>query len=201
MTLHQIFPEPIYISKVERALTKEELQTVDKYKKKTQTNLGNTRTEDSYILDHKALKNLKKDLYKKVIHYFDEVVCTSNSIVPYITQSWINYTEPNQQHPSHSHANSYISGVFYVDAKKGVDRIKFYKRGHQEILLAVSKYNIFNSSTWWYPVQTGDVVLFPSSLIHGVDIKKGTNTRISLSFNVFFKGKIGDDQILTELVL
>ena len=201
MTLHQIFPEPIYISKIERALTKEELKTVDNYKKKTRRNLGNTRTNDGYALDHKGLKNLKKDLYKKVVDYFNKVVCTSNSIVPYITQSWINYTETNQYHPSHSHGNSYVSGVFYIDAKKGVDKIKFYKRGHQEMLLSISTYNIFNSSTWWYPVQTGDVILFPSSLIHGVDVKTGTNTRINLSFNVFFKGKIGDYKTLTELVL
>ena len=201
MTIHQIFPEPIQISKVERPLTKEELKTVDNYKKKTKKNLGNTRTANTYVLDHKGLKNLKKDLYKKVVDYFDKIVCTDNSIVPYISQSWINYTETNQFHPSHSHGNSFISGVFYIDAQKKVDRIKFYKRGHQEILLEVSRYNIFNSTSWWYPVQTSDVVIFPSSLIHGVDIKKGTNTRISLSFNVFFKGKIGDNQTLSELVI
>ena len=43
--------------------------------------------------------------------------------------------------------------------------------------------------------------LFPSFLHHGVDKKKGTNTRISLSFNVFMKGKIGVKEQLTELVL
>ena len=46
-----------------------------------------------------------------------------------------------------------------------------------------------------------DIVLFPSSLIHGVFPKKGTNTRISLSFNVFFKGKIGNAERLTELTI
>tara|TARA_Y100001951_G_C11054359_1_gene137379 strand:+ start:282 stop:401 length:120 start_codon:yes stop_codon:yes gene_type:complete len=34
MPIHQIFPEPIYISKLERALTKEELKMIDKYKKR-----------------------------------------------------------------------------------------------------------------------------------------------------------------------
>ena len=186
---------------MERALTKKELKTINEDKKKTKKNVGNTQTVNNYVLEHKTLKNLKKDIYKKVIDYFDKIVCTNNSIVPYIAQSWINYTETNQFHHSHSHSNSYISGVFYIDAKKGVDRIRFYKRGHQEIRLEISRYNIFNSTSWWYPVQTSDVVIFPSSLIHGVDIKKGTNTRISLSFNVFFKGKIGSNQRATELVI
>ena len=47
----------------------------------------------------------------------------------------------------------------------------------------------------------GSVLLFPSHLVHGVDGKKGKNLRISLAFNVFFKGCIGSKDDLTELVL
>ena len=46
---------------------------------------------------------------------------------------------------------------------------------------------MWNSESWWFPVKTGDVILFPSSLIHMVETKQGTNTRISLAFNVFIK--------------
>jgi len=201
MPIYQLFPEPVYYSKLERSLTKEELKTVNEYKKKTKKNVGNSRTTDNYVLEHKTLKNLKKDLSKKVIYYFNKIVCPSNSIIPYITQSWINYTEATEHHHEHSHPNSYASGVFYIDAKKGVDQIKFYKSGHTPLRLDVAQYNIFNSRSWWYSVQTGDVILFPSSLTHGVANKKGTNTRISLSFNVFFKGTIGNEGALTELVL
>ena len=201
MIINHLFPEPVCFSKLERSLTKQELKTIDKYKKETKNNQGNTITTPNYILENKALKNLKKDLHKKVIDYFNEVVCTSNSIIPYITQSWLNYTEPGQFHHRHEHSNSYVSGVFYVSADKEVDRIRFYKTAHEEIQLAVSKYNLFNATTWQYPVQTGDVLLFPAYLTHGVEKKKGTNIRITLSFNVFFKGKIGNNKKLTELVI
>ena len=50
-------------------------------------------------------------------------------------------------------------------------------------------------------LNTGDILLFKSSLPHAVDIKKGTNIRISLSFNVFLKGTIGNKEELTELIL
>ena len=201
MPLYRIFPRPIYLSKLERALTKEELKTINKYKKETYKNEGNITSNDNYVLENKTLKNLKKDLNKMVIDYFDKVICTSNSIIPYITQSWINYTEADQFHHRHSHPNSYVSGVFYIDVKKEIDQIIFYRPGHKTFELSVARYNDFNSSSWWCSVQTGDVILFPSSLDHGVDKKKGTNTRISLSFNVFMKGKIGDNSDLTELVL
>jgi uncharacterized protein (TIGR02466 family) len=201
MAIHQLFPEPLYSSKLERALTNEELKTIDTYKAKTYKNAGNRNSYDNYVLENKSLKNLKKDLNKKVIDYFSEVVCTDNSIIPYITQSWINYTENNQFHHKHSHSNSYVSGVFYIAANKEIDKIKFYKANHSSLELKVNKYNIFNATSWWYPVQTGDVVLFPSALIHGVDEKEGYDTRISLSFNTFIKGKIGDNVRLTELIL
>ena len=199
--IHQLFPEPVYSSKLDRALTKKELKTIAKYKEETYKNEGNITSNDNYVLENKTLKNLKEDLRKRVVDYFDKIICTSNSIIPYITQSWINYTETNQFHHRHSHANSYISGVFYISADKKVDQIKFYKSGHTPLRLDVAQYNIFNSRSWWYSVQTGDVILFPSSSRHGVDRKKGTNTRISLSFNVFFKGTIGNNKKLTELVL
>jgi len=34
-----------------------------------------------------------------------------------------------------------------------------------------------------------------------VETKEGNNTRISLAFNVFIKGKIGNNKQLTELIL
>ena len=201
MIVHKLFPEPVYFSKLERALTKEELKTINKYKKKTYKNAGNITSIEAYILENKILENLKKDLYKIVFDYFDKIVCAHKSIIPYITQSWLNYTKPDEHHHQHAHANSYVSGVFYIDADEEVDKIKFYKMKPPLMLLNTTKYNMFNSDTWWYPVKTGDIILFPSSLTHGVDRKKGNNTRISLSFNVFIKGKIGDKVRLTELIL
>ena len=200
-SISAIFPQPVYISKLDRALTKEELRTIHKHKKKTYKNEGNTTSNDSYVLENKIFKNLKKDLNDRILDYVDKVLCTNSPIIPYITQSWINYTETNQFLHRHFHPNSYVSGVFYVDAKKKVDQIRFYKAGQKTFDLSVARYNDFNSASWWCSVQTGDVVLFPSSLHHGVEKKKGPDTRISLSFNVFFKGKIGATTRLTELTL
>ena len=202
MIIHALFPQPVYFSKLERALTKEELKMINKQQKKTRKNDGNITSKDSYVLENKTLKNLKKDLNKCVFEYFNKIICTNSPIIPYITQSWINYTKTNQFHHKHSHSNSHISGVFYIAADKKVDSIEFYKSpAYESILLSPGKYNLFNSISWKFPVQTGDVFLFRSSLEHGVARTKGTNTRISLSFNIFFKGKIGDNLKLTELVL
>ena len=201
MIIHQLFPEPVYFTALERQLTKRELKEINTQKTKTFKNIGNATSNNTYVLENKALKNLKEDLYKIVLDYFDKVVCTDNSIVPYITQSWLNYTKNKQFHHTHSHANSYVSGVFYINADKKVDKIKFYKDNNSLFKLKTTKFNIFNSDSWWYSIKTGDVILFPSSLRHGVNKKEGKNIRISLSFNVFLKGTIGDKHELTELVI
>ena len=202
MRVDHLFPEPLYFSKLERVLTKEELKILNEHKKKTYKNAGNTTSNDNYVLEHKALKNLKKDLNQKIINYFNEVICCTNTTIPYITQSWINYTKENQFHHRHAHPNSLVSGIFYISADKKVDSVTFYK-GYLDsrIKLDVTKYNIFSSSTCTFPVETGTILLFRSSLVHGVDKKKGNNIRISLSFNIFIKGTVGSKTDLTELVL
>jgi len=202
MIIRPLFPEPVYCSELDRALTKKELETIAKYKKETNSNAGNITSSENYVLENKTLKNLKKDLNKKILDYFDKVICTDNLITPYITQSWINYTKSDQFHHKHNHQNSLVSGIFYISADKKVDSVTFYKVPlDDKIKLNINKYNIFNSSSCTFPVETGDIFLFRSSLVHGVGKKKGNNIRISLSFNVFFKGTIGNKKDLTELIL
>ena len=208
MKIHSLFPQAVYFSTLERALTEEELKTIDEYKKKTKKNSENKFstnleqfTTDSYVLKHKTLKNLKEDLTTKIKEYFNEIVCTNDSITPYITQSWFKYTETGQFHHSHHHLNSYLSGIFYIRAKKEEDEIVFNKSNDRQFALIVTKPNSFNAMSCRLSVQTGDVILFPSTLEHEVLPKKGTDLRISLSFNVFVKGTLGCQVALTELIL
>ena len=202
MIVHQLFPKPLYFSKLERVLTKKELKTISQYKKEPAPNAGNTTSSENYVLENKALNNLKKDLHTKVMDYFDKVICTDNPITPYITQSWINYTKSDQFHHKHNHPNSLVSGIFYISADKEVDSVTFHKAFQEDgIKLNTTKYNMFNSISCKFLVETGNILLFPSSLVHGVEKKKGNNIRISLSFNVFFKGTVGNKTNLTELIL
>jgi uncharacterized protein (TIGR02466 family) len=201
-SINGIFPTPIYTSKLNRELTKKELSFIDKTKLDVFNNEGNTTSNDSYILNNKIFKDLKKELDLRVKDYFDKIICPDNNIKPYITQSWLNYTETNQYHHKHAHPNSLISGVFYINCDEKFDKIKFFKRNNYEtIKIEIKKWNLWNSENWWFPIKTGDIIMFPSSLTHMVENKQGTNTRISLAFNVFIKGKVGDNKKLTELYL
>jgi uncharacterized protein (TIGR02466 family) len=200
-TINGIFPTPIYMSKLDRALTPLELKFVDKSKKNFTKNDGNITSKNNYILNEKPFENIKKELDLRVKDYFKKVISSTDKIIPYITQSWLNYTETNQYHHKHAHPNSLVSGVFYINCHEELDKIKFFDDKYKTIKLETKDWNLFNSETWWFPVKTGDLVMFPSSLTHMVETKEGTNTRISLAFNVFVKGTLGENTRLTELIL
>jgi uncharacterized protein (TIGR02466 family) len=199
--INGIFPTPIYISKLNRSLTSLELKFVDKNKKDFYKNDGNITSNNNYILNEKPFTNIKKELDLRVQDYFDKVISPANNITPYITQSWLNYTETNQYHHKHAHPNSLVSGVFYINCHEEHDKIKFFNDTYRTIKPEVKDWNIWNSESWWFSVKTGDVILFPSSLTHMVETKQGDNTRISLAFNVFIKGTVGNNKNLTELHL
>jgi uncharacterized protein (TIGR02466 family) len=199
--IHSIFPTPVYMSKINRELTSLELKFVEKNKKDIYKNEGNITSNNNYILNEKPFFNIKKELDLKVQDYFNKVISPANNITPYITQSWLNYTETNQYHHKHAHPNSLVSGVFYINCHEEKDKIKFFSDNYKTIKLEIKDWNIWNSESWWFSVKTGDVILFPSSLTHMVETKQGTNTRISLAFNVFIKGTVGNNKNLTELFL
>ncbi len=201
-TINNLFSIPIYMNSMDRLFTKQELKFVENQKNHCVKNTGNINTKDNYILNRKEFKNIKKFLDKCCKDYLETIICPKNNIELYITQSWLNYTEKNQFHHIHSHSNSIISGVLYFDCDKENDKIKFTNpRGYQQIKPIIDKYNIWNSDTWWFYVETGKLIMFPSSTIHEVETKKGNNIRISLAFNTFYKGTIGSNNNLTELIL
>ena len=197
-----LFPTPIYITKMNRGFTKQELKFVENQKKQCSKNEGNIITNENYILNKKEFKNIKKFLDQCCKDYLEKIICPKNDLKLYITQSWLNYTEKNQYHHRHFHPNAVVSGVLYFDCNKENDKIVFStSKGYQQIKPEIENYNIWNSDTWWLPVETGQLIMFPSSTTHQVETKKGDNTRISLAFNTFYKGTIGSNSNLTELIL
>ena len=200
--IHSIFSTPIYISKLNRKLTPVELKFIEENKKLFLKNEGNISSKNNYILNEKPFLNLKKELGLSVKNYFEKVISPANNITPYITQSWLNYTETNQYHHKHEHPNSLVSGVFYINCHEELDKIKFFKKDvYQTIKPEIKNWNVWNSEAWSFIVKTQDIIMFPSSLTHMVENKEGTNTRISLAFNVFIKGIVGDEENLTKLIL
>jgi uncharacterized protein (TIGR02466 family) len=199
VNIHNLFPIPVAFFKFGRDLTEAELEFIKG--QEHYANEGNTTSKDRKILKNKELTELRDFIEDSMLEYFKTVYAPKNEVSLYLTQSWANYTEVGQYHHKHTHPNSLVSGVFYPQADKSVDKIYFYKDGYENINIPPAEYNPYNSQSWWFEVGAGDLIFFPSSLTHMVQTKEGDNTRISIAFNTFLKGYIGSDESLTGLHL
>ncbi len=195
MITHSLFPTAVTFFEYKGITAKETKFLVEQ---KTRANQGNTTSIDNNILENKEMKKLKQFIEKSLKEYFQNIYVPKNDVEPYITQSWCNYTKEGQFHHEHIHPNSFISGVFYVQADKTKDKIYFFKENLRVLKIPAKNYNLFNSTSWWLETGTNDLVLFPSNLLHMVKTVVGKE-RISLSFNTFLKGYIGEDIELTGL--
>jgi uncharacterized protein (TIGR02466 family) len=193
-----LFPTPLYINNINDLLINQQKDYLLNLPKIL--NMGNLRSESGYIFEYPLFAELKKTINEHIKEYVNIVYPNSNLDV-YITQSWANYTEPNQHHHKHSHPNSFISGVFYVNAIKNEDMIKFYKDLPFIYQINHNQPNNYNSGDVAILVETGDLVLFPSNFTHNVPPTTSKETRISVSFNTFIRGNIGDENAATALYL
>lgn len=200
--INAIFPVPVLKTQLGRSLTEKEISAFNFFGKNIRDNTGNTTSVDNYVLEHDDLQDLKSDFHHYINFFVKKIIIPKTDVELYITQSWLNYTKAGQNHHLHSHPNSVISGVFYINAVG--DKITFHRKDRDYILdFETDKYELFNSKSWFFEVKTNEIFLFPSTLQHNVETvdDKRKDVRVSLAFNTFFKGHVGDNRNLTELKL
>ena len=195
-----LFPTPVMFSEIDRPFTQEELDYVSSHGKEgmTNRNVGNVTSNNNYILEEPELAGLKEVVTKAINEYIKRVYKPKYEAEAYVTQSWLNYTAKGEFHHKHEHPNSFISGVLYIHTDETKDKITFHRSGYKQLQLATDNFDIYNSDSWWFNVKTGGIVIFPSSLTHHVEDVTADETRISLAFNTFIKGTLGDNRSLTE---
>jgi uncharacterized protein (TIGR02466 family) len=104
------------------------------------------------------------------------------------TEMWVNVLDTGGRQAMHNHANSFVSGIVYLTpthpssqtvfmkSPGGVDFM--FKNDHPGV-----KPSEFSAEKWISPApEPGDMVLFPSYLMHAVPPNQG-DRRITLSFN------------------
>ena len=198
MITYNLFPTAVAKFELGRDFTADEIAFVDALP--THNNTGNTTSDDRYVLRHDTMASLKDFVSACVAEYLKTIYAPKNDVSLRLTQSWMNYTKSGQYHHKHSHPNSFVSGVLYLKAARDRDKIYFYKDGYQQLKIPTNNYNLYNSDSWWFEVGAGDLMLFPSSLTHMVETVQG-DERVSLAFNTFPVGYVGEEESLTALHL
>ena len=200
MTYISLFPTTVLKSSLGRDLTAKEVNFLSSINKVVEST-GNYTSYNKNILDSPEIKNLKVHLNKKLQQYIAEVYKPKEKITSYITQSWMNITDPGRWHHKHTHYNSFLSGVFYLSVDNNEDKIFFYKDDYPQIYIESKEWTLNNSRQWFLDVSPLDVIIFPSNLIHDVQTTTSNSPRISIAFNSFITGTLGDYHSATELKL
>jgi uncharacterized protein (TIGR02466 family) len=199
--LIQLFPKPVLISKYHKDFT-EELNYIKslehKLNEKSQTEYAKQST-NTFLLDEPELASIREFIEAYLKFYVHNVLECTDELV--ITQAWSNICEKGKKHHEHVHPNSIVSGVFYFQINENLPPIEFRNPNTHSFNLNIQKQNNFNSATFLLPLNSGELILFPSNLTHSVPENKSDLPRISLAFNTFAKNSLGSIDSLTYLPL
>jgi uncharacterized protein (TIGR02466 family) len=104
-----------------------------------------------------------------------------------ITEAWININQKGHFNYSHDHPGSLFSAVYYVKggADKGELELKTPIAAHTYTISGemVGSFNAFTGHAMVIPPVTGDLLIFPSWLLHRVNMSQSEEERISIAFN------------------
>ena len=115
-----------------------------------------------------------------------------------VTQRWINISRKLDSHRMHVHPLSILSGVLCLSEQVELDLFVSSIYSLPAFFCAdTGESDLLVKQT--LQLSRGDMILFPSSVRHGVSEYQVNEKRMTLSFNSFFAGAIGRDQDLASL--
>jgi uncharacterized protein (TIGR02466 family) len=173
----------------------EELKEIKKLCKKDPTksyvkNLAGD-IKDEYLIDKDKLNNILIpyiDTFKYAHeHWYAKPVSDLK-----VVASWVNYMEPGDYNPPHTHNNCNFSGVIYVDIPKQLKKeIKEYEgrsKGPGAITFMYGEENDQAITCRESNPIAGDFYMFPNKLRHMVNPHKSKCERVSIGVNFTIKG-------------
>ena len=153
----------------------------DYYIKNTSTkksNIGGYQSPDNFYLEESFkffYDRIVEQITSMTANYFDGSIVTGIDV----SNMWFNFNEKNCYNVVHSHPRSSISGVLWVKTIEEHPPLFFYDPNFNDKCgLGV------DSSEYFYHPDDGDMILFPSYLMHGVNINETDTRRISIAFNL-----------------
>jgi uncharacterized protein (TIGR02466 family) len=174
-------------------------------------NMYNNVTDNFTIFDEGKFNNTKLNLEEECEGYLNNAYGIKDYYEKLIiTNSWGNITEPGQSHHQHIHSFSVVSGVLYLDDNPENLNLNFLIKNktapipyfmEPPLTFNMSLKNILDINNI-NPIEHNNLknhlILFLSNLIHYVSPIELESPRKSISFNTFWKGKVGHQTLRHE---
>lgn len=182
---------PILAQKTSFSLKHDEKEFVMALKYNT-SDSGTKISEDIYVLNDPKMNRIKDYFLQAVNKYKKEVLQIKNNLV--MTSSWSTINEFNCYHHNHTHHNSFLSLVYYVECESGLLNLNVPRSSLEQgfnFKYDVENNNLYNTREISLAVQTGSLVIFPSWLGHGTKPNQSQNKRIAIAADFFVEGDFG----------
>ena len=187
MDLLSLFPTPIasfpnFITEKERVELFENVKKINHYKHGfLEGNSFSTHSDSVRMEVFCQGNNLNNIIRKRLQNSVDEYIKEYGIRSCKITNIWSNIQHSGSILKEHSHPNSVISGALYINAN---DLIWFHNP-NPYVYYTLSNSNNYYHCEWYnIPVQSCQLILFPSWLKHGKnDAPCNMDDRMVISFN------------------
>ena len=213
MILHTLFPTPVVVHNIqptERLVSffknletnrrfDENLKDENKYRK-----MYGSHTQNIQILKKKECSELRTEIMQAALEFSNEIMCYKCKGIA-DTLSWLSIKAPGESHIPHTHPNSFISGVYYYEDIPKETPLIFQKGGKSTTTFQMippfdvekSMNSPFASREYGILPKKGDLVLFPSYLLHYVPMNTLTLNRGGLAINMMPMYNLGENDHLT----
>jgi uncharacterized protein (TIGR02466 family) len=200
-----VLPTTLFEFRLPDVLFKQTQSNMEKIDWSTIGNRSNTIYYGSSTSGYRQLN--KEQDYEKLNKYVTQKLNIVSRLVGYthmeklkICLMWANKSTKQQWHHTHTHPWSILSGIIYV---KGTSGRTWFSRKSEYTLPTEFRLSEDQSETeliYKHSPKPGTMLIFPSSLTHSVDDNEELE-RITIAFNSFPEGKVGDIYGLAGLKL
>jgi uncharacterized protein (TIGR02466 family) len=158
------------------------------------------------ILDQIQLRELRHKIDSGITEFMTHLGVDQAKITMPITTSWLNLYQQGDSTHQHSHSNSIISGVYYLEDCDHTAPIQFHRApGYvnlwpNTINLPIKQHNALNIDVITVIPKKGELIMWPSHLAHSVPPNESDTPRHTIAFNTFVKGTL-DPQGGSELTI
>jgi len=191
--IDDFFPIPVGSVQLDHALIKKIKDFIEKNEMTFTKNVsGNGVSTDFYILNHKELSEVKNVLTETVNEYFKKIINNGIDTKLHISNSWLTTSQNGESHHVHTHPNSIISCVLYLNVDEEEDSIHFLNPHSGDMFgnMRFSPYGtMWLKRAWKVKPTNNTLIMFPSTLAHEVPTRteKSKGERMSMSFNTWIK--------------
>jgi len=199
--VHELWPTAVYENNID--VKHEWLEKVKNFDYELMHTKNGLISVNRYILDE--ISDLKKEILNHCKKFTRLYMHTTDKVDFYLQNSWIVKHNKNHWGQIHHHANSLLSGVYYLKTPPNSGNINFHKNClHMNmfppsIRMEYDLINYYNVDQYSLRPKAGKILIFPAHLEHSIDINKSDNDRYSCAFNFYLKGRLGKQEYILEI--